>query len=197
MMYMHWPLSGCTSCPSLWHFFLFMIIYRIICLCQLYSDSILLMKNSFVRVEHLYHILLGNILVLHGEGNLVSSLNKNAKNQFVFVVPPFPFTISFAAENEEVGRHWLLVLPNAEEPKSHFLVCVKWPMVHPNRHCFGKPVEVWCNIYEPSQLTGFFQQLLLMLVLLSALKRFLVIVFVLLYHLLSESYSGMLYLHIV
>ena len=49
-----------------------------------------------------------------------------------------------------------VVLPNTQEPKSH-LACAKWPMVHPNRHYFGKPVEVWCNnIYETQSINRFF-----------------------------------------
>ena len=32
----------------------------------------------------------------------------------------------------------------------------KWPMVHPSRHYFGKPVEIWCNgLYEPQSVNRF------------------------------------------
>ena len=43
-----------------------------------------------------------------------------------------------------------LVVPNSKEPKSHILAQVTWPMVHPQRFLFGKPVEVWCSdLNEP------------------------------------------------
>ena len=30
------------------------------------------------------------------------------------------------------------------------MACCSWPMVHPERHLIGKPVEVWCKeLYEP------------------------------------------------
>ena len=39
----------------------------IACLHELYSNSILIMQPSFQRVKYLYHLLLGNVLTLHGE----------------------------------------------------------------------------------------------------------------------------------
>jgi len=49
------------------------------------------------------------------------------------------------------------VLPDCLEPKSHLLVSAKWPMIHPERHHFGKPVEVWCtDVYEPDIKNTFF-----------------------------------------
>ena len=34
---------------------------------------------------------------------------------------------------------------------SHVFAVCKWPMHHPKRHSYGKPVEVWCkSLYEPT-----------------------------------------------
>lgn len=129
--------------------------------------------------------------------NLTSTLNKNAKNPFVFVVPLFFFTISVPTEFKGKERLAVIdffvvhsvVLPNTQEPKSHLLACDKWPMVHPEHLYFGKPIEVWChNIYvqNTSQLMGSFWHPLSLHVLLSALKKSLVNRFVLRYHLLSN-----------
>jgi len=49
-----------------------------------------------------------------------------------------------------------VVLPESLEPKSHLLACAKWLIVHPNRFYFGKPIEVWCNIYETQAINRFF-----------------------------------------
>ena len=83
----------------------------------------------------------------------------------MFVAPPFSFTTSIPTEFE--GKERLaeidfflmhsVVLPDAQEPKSHLLACAKWLMVHPNRFYFGKPIEIWCNnIYEPQSINCFF-----------------------------------------
>lgn len=49
------------------------------------------------------------------------------------------------------------MLPECHEPTSHLLACVSWPMVHPHRHHFGKPVEAWCpNLHEPCSMNTFF-----------------------------------------
>ena len=124
--------------------------------------------------------------------NLTTTLNKNAMNPFVFAVPPFPFTTSFATDKEErlaEIEFFLMhsvVQPNTREPKSHLLACAKWST--PTAIIMESLLKCGATTFmKPSQLTGFFQQLLLMLVLLSALKRFLVNVFVLLYQLSSES----------
>ena len=83
---------------------------------------------------------------------MYSTLNANCKNPFVFAIPPFQFTSSNPTAFESKARlaeidYFLvhsILLPNTTEPKSHLFLCAKWPMVHPNRHQFGKPVEVWC-----------------------------------------------------
>ena len=89
---------------------------------------------------------------------LHSKYNKNTENPFVFASPPFLFTSSnpteFDGELRPAEIQYFLIhsviLPNSEEPVSHLLACANWPMVHPHRFHFGKPVEVWCyNLHEP------------------------------------------------
>ena len=87
----------------------------------------------------------------HGK-NFTSALNKNAKNYFVFLAPPFPFasmTPAFEDQERLAEIQYYLVhtisLPGESEPKSHLLACIKSPRIHPKRDHFGKPVEVWCN----------------------------------------------------
>ena len=87
----------------------------------------------------------------HGK-SLTSVLNKNSKNCFVFLAPPFPFTSStpvFGDQERLAEIQYFLLhtisLPSESEPKSHLLACLKWPMIHPKRDHFGKPVQVWCN----------------------------------------------------
>ena len=97
---------------------------------------------------------------------LTSSLNKNVKNPFVFVVPPFSFghcRNDAASEGEErlaEIEYFLLhsvTLPNSQQPNSNLLACCRWPLLHPNRHYFGKPVQIWCtDIYETLSINRFF-----------------------------------------
>ena len=100
----------------------------------------------------------------HGK-QISSSFNKSCKNPFVFAAPPFQFTTSNPTEFERKERlvevDYFLVhsifLPGRSELKSHLLTCAKWPMVHPKRSHFGKPVEVWCtDTYEPMSRNKFF-----------------------------------------
>ena len=95
---------------------------------------------------------------------LTSLLNKNATNCFVFPVSPFPFTSSITSEFDGQKRlaeiEYFLVhtisIPGEAEPKSHLLACLKWPMIHPERNHFGKPVEVWCNsVFEPQPANNY------------------------------------------
>ena len=96
---------------------------------------------------------------------LTSTINKNVKNPFVFVSPPLSFTSSVQDEFEGTERlvcidffaMHSIILPDCEEPKSHLLACARWPMVHPERMHYGKPIEVWCkNLYEPIADNTFF-----------------------------------------
>ena len=134
-------------------------------LCKLYS-------KLYPSCEHLFNE--GQIFIpstykkystvkWHGK-KLVSVSNKSSKNCYVFLSPPFPFTSSRECEFEGKERlakieYFLLhtiSMPSASEPKSHLLACLQWPMVHPDRHHFGKPVEVWCNsVYEPQPSNKF------------------------------------------
>lgn len=98
----------------------------------------------------------------HGK-SLTSVLNKNAKNCFVFLPPPFPFTGVMPAFGDEerlaeIQYFFLhtISLPHECEPKPHLFACLKWPMIHPKRDHFGKPVEVWCNsVFEAEPVNRF------------------------------------------
>lgn len=99
----------------------------------------------------------------HGK-TLVSAVNKNANDCFVFVSPPFPFTSSHECDfgvKERLAKIEFfflhtISLPNMAEPKSHLFACLKWPMIHPERYYYGKPVEVWCkSVYEPQPFNEF------------------------------------------
>lgn len=49
-----------------------------------------------------------------------------------------------------------ITLPGASEPSQHLFSSVLWPIVHPNQHHYGKPVQVWCKeIYEPHIMNKF------------------------------------------
>ena len=95
----------------------------------------------------------------------MSALNKNVKNFFVFLTPPFPFTSSlhgceFGGKERLAQIEYFLVhtisMPDVAEPKSHIFACLKWPMIHPECHHYGKPVEVWCkSVFEPQQINKF------------------------------------------
>ena len=103
-------------------------------------------------------------IMWHGKC-LKSTLDSNCKNPFIFAVPPFQFSSSAPGEFEGKERlaelnYFVLhtiSLPDTAEPTPHLLACTKWPMVHPRRHYFGKPVEVWCtDTYEPMLRNKFF-----------------------------------------
>lgn len=105
----------------------------------------------------LYHLHTSVIHIIK-HGKRINSSNPGAKDVNIFAAPLFPFTTSRHSEFKGCHRpaqihHFLqhsLVLPNSKEPKSHILAQVTWPMVHPQRFLFGKPVEVWCNnLNEP------------------------------------------------
>lgn len=93
---------------------------------------------------------------------LTSNLSKKC---FVYVTPPFPFTSSELSEIDGHNRlaeidYFLLhtiSLPDTLEPKQHLPACARWPMIHPKRHYFGKPVDVWCtSVYEPQSKNRLF-----------------------------------------
>ena len=117
-----------------------------------FSERILKGEISISSTFHRYtHI------TWHGK-RIYSTLQQSAKNTYVLATPPFPFTTSNTNEFEGNLRpaqiHYFIyhsiILPNSETPKAHILAQTSWPMVHPQRFIFGKPVEVWCNgIDEP------------------------------------------------
>ena len=86
-------------------------------------------------------------------GKRINSSQPGAKKAYVLATPSFPFTTSRSCEFE--GSQWpaqihhflqhSLILPNSKKTRTHLLAHVTWPMVHPQRFLFGKPVEVWCN----------------------------------------------------
>lgn len=93
-----------------------------------------------------------------------SMLKPSAKNTYALAVPVFAFSSSppdFRVEDlRPVRIHYFmehsLLFPGMEEPKTHLLANVSWPMVHPKRSALGKPVEVWCNeLYEPNNKNTF------------------------------------------
>ena len=99
----------------------------------------------------------------HGH-SLNISVHGQHKGCYVFVTPPFQFPSGSSSEFESPERlaeieyfmSHTISLPGASEPCSHLLACVLWPMIHPNRHHYGKPVQVWSKeIYEPHIMNKF------------------------------------------
>ena len=84
----------------------------------------------------------------------------------MFVVPPFSFghhsrDAEFEGEERLAEVDFFLIhsvsLPKSQEPNSHLLACCRWPLPHPNRHYFGKPIQIWCtDIYETQSINRFF-----------------------------------------
>ena len=99
----------------------------------------------------------------HGH-SLNISIHGQHKGCYVFVTPPFQFPSGSSSEFESPERlaeieyfmSQTISLPGASEPCSHLLACVLWPMIHPNCHHYGKPVQVWSKeIYEPHIMNKF------------------------------------------
>ena len=97
----------------------------IICLCQLYSRLCPPYEEQLHEGQASISSTFRKYSGITWQGkNLTTTLNKNAKNPFVFVVPPFPFTTSFATDKEERLAEidfflmHSVVLPNTQEPKS-------------------------------------------------------------------------------
>ena len=127
------------------------------CLCKLYSKLYPLYEHLFRQHEVFIPSIYRKYSNIKWRGKkLTSLLNKNATNCFVFLVPPFPFTCDKSSEFEGQERlaeikyflvhTYTISIPGEAESKSHLLACLKWPMIHPKRNHFGKPVEVWCII---------------------------------------------------
>ena len=92
--------------------------------------------------------------------NIVSTMS-STKNPYVYAKPPFPFqTSGFNAVRLTEIQFFVLhtiKFPGNEEAVNHLLACGNWPMVHPNRNYYGKPVEVLCrSLYESNADNTFF-----------------------------------------
>lgn len=77
------------------------------------------------------------------------------KGCYILLAPPFPFSSDSASQFKNYERlakiEYFMLHTGASEPSSNLFVSVSWPMVHPNRNYYGKPVEVWCcSIFEPN-----------------------------------------------
>ncbi len=137
----------------------------IVCLRKLYSKLYPAYENQVLEGEVSIPSTFRKYSSITWQGKKLSStLDKSVKNSIVFVAPPFSFTTSVPTEFEGKERpaeidYFLVhsvILPGTQEPKAHLLARAKWPMVHPNRHYFGKPVEIWCSsIYEPQSSNQF------------------------------------------
>ena len=138
----------------------------ITCLCQLYSKLYPNYEKDFQEGKVFIPSTVKKYPSITWRGKcLTSSLNKNAKNPFVFVVPPFSFghcrNDAWSVGEERLAEvvFFLLhsvTLPNSQQPNSHLLACCRWPLLHPNRYHFGKPVQVWCrDIYETLPINRF------------------------------------------
>ena len=92
-------------------------------------------------------------------GKRINSSQPCAENvSYILATPPFLFTTSEPCEFKGSWRpaqilYFLqqsLILPNSDQAKTHLLIHVTWPMVHPQCFYFGKPVEIWCyDLNEP------------------------------------------------
>ncbi len=126
--------------------------------CHLYPHQASLINQKKVTITSVYR----KYSSVKWKGKVIHScLNKNVKNPYVYVKPPFPhqnsvFDSSRLAEIQYFLLH-RVTFPELENPVSHLLACGNWPMVHPNRNYYGKPVEVFCrNLYESNSDNSFF-----------------------------------------
>ena len=100
--------------------------------------------------------------VLLYKSNRIRASTQNRSN-YVLASPMFPFVTSNLSEFEGSKRvvklYYFLehsISLNTEHTITNQFAAVSWPMVHPKRFHFGKPVEVWCNeLYEPNTDNNF------------------------------------------
>ena len=169
----------------------------IVCLRHLYSKLYPAHKNDFQDGKISIPSTFRKYSTISWQGKcLSSSLNRNAKNPFVFVVPPFSFGptkhVGFEGEERLAEIDFFLVhsviLPNSQEPNSHLLAYVADGL------CFILIIIILESLFKygvltfmkHSQLIDSFWHLQSLHVLLLVLKHYLVNAFVLLYHLLNE-----------
>ena len=117
--------------------------------CKAHSNDITVADGLLLRFCQ-------KLVELYGDGAI--------KQCYVFAVPPFPFPCSSSSAFEAPERlakieYFMLhtiSLPGHTDPCSHLFACMFWPMVHPNLHHYGKPVQVWSkDIYEPHLMNKF------------------------------------------
>lgn len=136
---------------------------RLPCLRKLYASMYPLFEQQFTEGQIYLPSTFHRFSSITWHGNCLTSTP--SKKCFVYVTPPFPFTSNEFSEIDgrnrlaEIDYFFLhtISLPDTSEPKQHLFVCARWPMIHPKRHYFGKPVEVWCtSVYEPQPQNRFF-----------------------------------------
>ena len=129
------------------------------CLSKLYSKLYPTHSQLFDRGEIFVPSTFRKYSTINWHGQTLNvSFHGQKKTCYVFLPPPFPFPNDSSSQFDGSQRlaeieYFMLhtiSLPGASEPSQHLLASVVWPMVHPNRHHYGKPVQVWCKeIYEP------------------------------------------------
>lgn len=93
-------------------------------------------------------------------GAKISSVSESATHlPYVIAKPMFPFLHTHENEPRPIKilhflKHSFTIYSQAtekEERMSHLFAVVLWPQIHPKRHHFGKPYDVWCkDLYEKS-----------------------------------------------
>lgn len=128
--------------------------------CKLYPTHSQLFEKGEIFVPSTFR----KYSALNWHGQTLNVSFRGQKTCYVFLPPPFPFPNDSQSPFEGSQRlaeieYFMLhtiSLPGASEPSQHLLACVLWPMVHPNRHHYGNPVQVWCKeIYEPHTMNKF------------------------------------------
>ena len=135
-------------------------VHLLECLQHFYSEMYPAFKEQILDNTIIMPSTFKKYCCITWHGKLIySSLSRNCKIPYVFAKPPFMFASSnpsdFHSKERLVEIDFFLmhsiVLPENPEPKSHLLAFTKWPMVHPQKHHYGKLVEVWyTDIYEPN-----------------------------------------------
>ena len=110
-----------------------------------YSSNIL---NGEVFIATAFHKF--SYITWNGH-RLKSCCYTNSSNSFALAAPLFDFESS-SYKND---HSWLakvvyflkhsITLPESDEVKSHLFAYVYWPMQHPDKSKYGKPVEVWSS----------------------------------------------------
>ena len=131
------------------------------CIRKLYSNVYPQQGNMFLNGQISISSTYRKYCSVKWKGKMiVSTMNRNAKNPYVYVKPPFTFrTMGFNVRLTEIQFFLIhsVKFPGSVDPVSHLLACGNWPMVHPNQNHYGKPVEVLCRkLYESNPDNTFF-----------------------------------------